>query len=269
MFANTPTISDFLTLWLTHELLPPAQQQILRDYYAGYRRHFPPRLQHYYRRQMQEVMALLAARPRSRVLEIGCGTGTESLWMAMHGAAVDAVELTQERFVVANARKAVLERDLGRPLDCTFINVSLLDIEPEAPYDIVWMEQAFHHLEPRDVVVRKVAALLKPGGHVVISEANALNPLLQMQMFRQRGFKTVRHFEDHEGRRHPYGDERIVGAGRLARLFGREGVRTVSIDHYRLFPNSPAFDGLFGVEQATPRWLRPLFTHYNYVGSKS
>ena len=189
--------------------------------------------------------------------------------MAMHGASVDAVELSQDRFRAANARKAILERDLGRGLDCTFINETLLDLEVEQRYDILWMEQAFHHLEPRETVVDKLVSLVKPGGHVVVSEANGLNPLLQAQLFRQRGFKTIRYFEDHTGRRHPYGDERILTAGSLARLFSRRGVSPLSVAYFRVFPNNPMFDSLLDVEQATPGWLSPLFTHYNYVGRKA
>lgn len=268
MFTQATTIAEFLKLWLTRETLPPAEQRTLWEYYAGYRRHFPPRLQHHYCRQIEEVMQLLQRQPGARVLEIGCGTGTESLWMALRGAQVDAIELSQERFRTANARKALLESELGRPLQCRFINETVMDLAPEQPYDILWMEQAFHHLEPREVMVDKLAGIVRPGGHIVISEANGLNPLLQAQLFSQRGFRTIRHFEDHLGRRHPYGDERVLSAGRLAGLFSRRGVERVSVAYYRLFPNGPAFDRLLAVEEAAPRWLPPLFTHYNYVGMK-
>ncbi len=269
MFERAATISDFLALWLGGSLLAPAEQETLNGYYASYQRRFPARLRHYYRRQIEDVVALIKARPGARVLEIGCGTGTESLWMAMHDAAVEAIELAKARFEVANARKAVLESDLGRKLDCEFIHGSLLDIEAANQYDIIWMEQAFHHLEPRAQVIEKIAGLLKPGGHVVISEANALNPLLQAQLFLQRGFKTLGEFTDETGRRYPYGNERILSASRLAKLFDRAGVATVSIDHFRVFPNSPAWDELLAFELWLPRWLRPVFTHYNYVGRKS
>lgn len=269
MFEKAASISDFLALWLTRDLLAPAEQETLIGYYAGYRRRFPARLQHYYRRQIQDVLDLIRAKPGTRVLEIGCGTGTESLWMAMHDATVEAIELAKPRFEVANARKVVLESDLGRQLKCEFINGSLMDVPAAQQYDIVWMEQAFHHLEPRTEVVDKIAALLQPGGHVVISEANALNPLLQAQLFLQRGFKTVGEFTDEIGRRYPYGNERILSAGSLARLLTQAGIETVSIEHFRVFPNSPVWDNLLELELAVPGWLRPLFTHYNYVGRKS
>ena len=270
MFGSATNISEFLQQWLSTETLPEAEQKILWQYYASYRWHFPPRLQHYYRRQTDEVMALLRRNPGARVLEIGCGAGTESLWMAMQGAHVDAIELSQARFHTAMARKVVVERELGRTLQCHFINETVFDMEVTQPYDLLWMEQTFHHLEPREAMVDKLASLVRPGGHIVVSEANGLNPLLQAQLFAQRGFsfKTIRHFEDHLGRRHPYGDERILSAHGLSRLFERRGVDRVSIEHFRLFPSSPVFDSLLSWEEAAPRWLPPLFTHYNYVGVK-
>jgi len=268
MFERAATISDFPALWLTGDLLAPREQETLNGYYASYQRRFPDRLRHYYRRQIQEVLALIEAWPGARVLEVGCGTRTESLWMAMSDATVEAVELAKARFEVANARKALLESDLGRKLNCKFINGTLLDMEAANQYDIIWMEQAFHHLEPRAQVVEKIAGLLKSGGHVVISEANALNPLLQARLFLERGFNTIGEFTDEEGRRYPYGNEGILSASRLAKLLGLAGITTVSIEHFRVFPNSPAWDDLLPFEVRVPGWIRPAFTHYNYVGRK-
>jgi hypothetical protein len=47
------------------------------------------------------------------------------------------------------------------------------------------------HLEPRADVVAKLARLVVPGGHVVFSEANGWNPLLQAFLFKLRGTKTM------------------------------------------------------------------------------
>lgn len=180
MLASATHISEFLALWLSKETLPEAEQKILWQCCASYRQHFPPRL-HYYRRQTDEIMESLRRNPGARALEIGCGTGTESLWMAMRGAQVDAIDLSQERFRTATTRKAVLERELGRPLSCRFINETVLDL--------LWMEQTFHHPEPRGALFDKLASILRPGGHVVVSdEASGLNPLLQAQLRSRRGF---------------------------------------------------------------------------------
>jgi 2-polyprenyl-3-methyl-5-hydroxy-6-metoxy-1,4-benzoquinol methylase len=268
MFENVTKISDFLELWLKSSVLPAVEQKTLEKYYSSYRRHFPERLKYFYDRQLAEVTGLIKKLGSPRILEIGCGTGTESLWMALQGAHVDAVELKVDRLNTAKARLAFLEKDLGRSLHCQFLQQSVLELGVEGGYDIVWMEQAFHHLEPREEVVKKIVSLLKPGGFVVNSEANALNPLLQAQLVKRRGFKTIGHFEDASGKKHPYGNERILPASRLSKLFEKEGVDTVSTTHFRLFPNSKAFDGLLETEKAAPEWLKPLFTHYNYVGHR-
>ncbi|MFO1218987.1 MAG: class I SAM-dependent methyltransferase [Burkholderiaceae bacterium] len=257
-----------MKVWLENDLLPTTHQRVFDRYYSSYKRHFPPRLQYYYSRQVREVMELVRAQPDRRVLEIGCGTGTESLWMAMNGALVRAIELSTERFEVALARKAALEAHLGRTLGCDFMNQSLLDLGDEERYDIIWMEQAFHHLEPRARVVQKIASLVEPGGYVVISEANALNPLLQAQLLWRRGFRTQKEYRDDAGRIHPYGDERVLTGHRLGRWLASQGIETVSIEHFRVFPNNHRFDHLLDIERSLPSWVLPMFTHYNYVGRK-
>ena len=250
--------ADFLAGWFDGGRLPPAQQAVLDGYYAGYRRHFGPRLRHFYADQLREVTAL--ARPGARLLEIGCGCGTESLWLAQRGAQVTAVDVRQDRLDVAQARAEALR------LDIAFARTNLLDLPTSDPFDIVWMEQAFHHLEPRDEVVRHIAALLKPGGHLAISEANGANPFIQAQLFARRGFKTIDTYDD-GGVRRPYGNERVMSAATLSRLFAEAGIECESLRWFRLWPNRPWAEALAGVERW--RWLpTPLFTHYNYVGRK-
>ena len=75
----------FLTLWLEHDLLDEEAQATLERYCASYRADFSPRMRHCYGEQLREVTALVGARPGARLLEVGCGCGTESLWLALRG----------------------------------------------------------------------------------------------------------------------------------------------------------------------------------------
>ena len=84
--------SDFLAAWFSRPMLPPAEQAEFDGYYLRFRRAFGPRLWHWYDRQLAELGAGLAERPGARVLEIGMGTATESLWVAMQGAEVTDVK---------------------------------------------------------------------------------------------------------------------------------------------------------------------------------
>ena len=223
----------------------------MRDFYAG---------------QIAEIEAIVRARPGLRLLEVGCGCGTESLWLALAGADVTGIDVKAARLAAAGRRAELLEGELGRPLPVRFRRTNLLDLPDDAVYDAVWMEQAFHHLEPREAVVGRLARLVAPGGHLVISEANGLNPLLQLQLLLRRGPRVVTTIRDEDGALIPYGNERVLTARALDRLLGRAGFRRLSIRHFRLFPNHPAFAPLGALERRAGARLPPLATHYNYVG---
>ncbi|MBY0279293.1 class I SAM-dependent methyltransferase [Candidatus Binatia bacterium] len=136
-------------------------------------------------------------------------------------------------------------------------------------FDLIWMEQALHHVEPREAALDRVVDLLAPGGRVVVSEANAANPLLQLQLLLRRGWRTRTTLVDHTGREHPYGNERVLRAATLVRALARRGVRCERVCHFRVFPNHPRFDGTRGIEARIERLqLVPLLTHYNYVGRR-
>jgi len=265
--AAAESISEFLALWLESDLLPDEQRSVLHRYYSSYVRAFPARIRHYYDRQTLEVADLVGRNPGCRLLEVGCGCGTESLWLALNGARVDGIDLNRERLEVARCRARVLEEGTGRALPVRFMRRSVLEDAGDDRYDVIWMEQAFHHLEPRREVVARLAALLAPGGHLVISEANGWNPLLQLMLLRRRGFRTLKEYVDHDGVRHPYGDERILSARSLRRTLAAAGIRCLGTRHFRVFPNHPRFDALLAFERAVPQALLPLFTHFNYVGT--
>lgn len=259
-------ISTFLDAWLHTDLLTGAEAAAFDHYYASYKRNFGPYIQHHYRNQTRELQQLLGERGPLRVLEVGCGCGTESLWMSLCGHSVKAIDVSEKLLRVARARKRLLEEATGREVDCDFELKSVLELE-EGGYDLVWLEQAFHHLEPRAAVAEKISRLLQPGGHLLISESNAWNPLLQLMLYRLRGTRTI---INHNGVM--WGNERILTPGMLSRVFRPHGINPVSVRYFRMLPNRvwaerlARLTGIF--DGADHWWLRPFYTHYNYVGCK-
>jgi SAM-dependent methyltransferase len=267
-FDTAPDVAAFLDIWLRERSLLQGEAAATFDrYYQSFRRAFPARMRRFYRDQITEAAAL--ARPGTRVLEVGCGLGTESLWLALKGAHVVAIDVREDRLTAAEERRAVLERAVGRNLFCHFAARSVLELPEHATFDLIWMEQTFRHLEPRADVVRKLAALLAPGGHVVISEANAWNLPLQLQLLLRCGWPRVGTLRRADGTSVAYGVERIVTPGALKDAFAAQCIDCVTLRYFRMFPNHPLFDVLSGLE--TSSWARswaPLFTHYNFVGVK-
>lgn len=125
-----------------------------------------------------------------------------------------------------------------------------------------------HHLEPRPLVCRKVYELLRPGGRLVICEANGWNLLLRLQFFLRRGFKTKIFLTDPEGRRVEYGNERITTPFALCRGLRRAGLRIDSVQSFRLLPSMSPPSWWVGVDAAILSIAPFLSTHYTVVATK-
>ena len=270
--AGRHTTSGFLAAWfdLAPRLDDEARRQFER-YYAGYLKRFDSYMRHSYDRRLAPL--LLRVRAGTRVLEVGSGCGSECLFLASLGCDVTGVEIHKMRLHTARERQSLMEKLRGTTLPCRFVEGSLFDDDLDLggeSFDVVWMEEAYHHLEPRNRVGARVANLVSVGGHVVIAETNALNPLVQLQLLRARGLPKVRTFRDERGRRHEYGVERVTSARRLARQFERSGFQTELVRHERLFPNlGMAPRTLKMLERRLDFLPRCAFVHYSYVGRRA
>jgi methyl halide transferase len=100
-----------------------------------------------------------------RTLEIGCGTGTNALWLAGRGFDVVAVDLSPLAIDKANAKKAAAGDAAAR---CRFAVVDFLTADVAgAPFDFVFDRGVFHVFDDADVRARfaaRVAAHLGRGG---------------------------------------------------------------------------------------------------------
>jgi SAM-dependent methyltransferase len=98
-----------------------------------------------------------------RVLEIGCGMGTDGAQFAKAGAnytGIDltdaAVELARKRFQVAGLKGEFRVADAER-----------LDF-PDASFDLVYSHGVLHHTPDIEAAVREIHRVLKPGGRAMV-----------------------------------------------------------------------------------------------------
>jgi len=109
----------------------------------------------------EDLVQLAGLGPRSRVLEIGCGTGQATRPLARLGCTVVAVELSTDLAAVAR-------RNLQ---DFPNVTVEVAPFEewtpPATPFDLVLSATAFHWIDP-DVRVGKSADVLRPGGTLAV-----------------------------------------------------------------------------------------------------
>jgi 2-polyprenyl-3-methyl-5-hydroxy-6-metoxy-1,4-benzoquinol methylase len=89
--------------------------------------------------------------PPARVLEVGCGQG----------------ELAE---ALAAAGYNVLAIDPEAPSGRIFRRTTIEELEEPGPFDAVAASRSMHHVEDLGHALDKVAALLRPGGAVILDE---------------------------------------------------------------------------------------------------
>ncbi|MBV9561162.1 MAG: class I SAM-dependent methyltransferase [Bradyrhizobium sp.] len=97
-----------------------------------------------------------------RVLDVGCGTGRNSLWPLSYGAAeAVAIDVDERSLEVARQNLATFPNAL-------VLKQSAYDIGFEDNFDIAFSIGVIHHLEDPMLALRQMVKAAKPGGKVLI-----------------------------------------------------------------------------------------------------
>ena len=102
-----------------------------------------------------------------RVLEIGCGIGTDTISFARHGAQVTAVDLTETSLEVARKRAEVY----GLEHRIRFIQANaeqLSDSVPVETYDLVYSFGVIHHTPHPERVLDELRKFVHPQSTVKV-----------------------------------------------------------------------------------------------------
>ena len=102
-----------------------------------------------------------------RVLEIGCGIGTDTMNFARQGASVTAVDLSERSLEMARRRAGVY----GLVDRITFLHGSaeqLDEIVPAEPFDLIYSFGVIHHTPHPERVLEQLRSYVRPGSMVKI-----------------------------------------------------------------------------------------------------
>lgn len=106
-----------------------------------------------------------------KVLEIGCGIGTDTMNFAGHGAQVTAVDLTENSLEVARKRAKVF----GLENRVRFIQANaekLSQSVPVEPYDLVYSFGVIHHTPCPENVLEEIRKYVTPNSTIKIMVYN-------------------------------------------------------------------------------------------------
>ena len=114
---------------------------------------------------IEEVAGPLAGR---RVVDVGCGGGILSESMAARGASVTGIDLAEKPLAVAKLHTL----ETGVQVDYRRIEAEALAREAPASFDVVTCMEMLEHVPDPASTFRACAALVRPGGHVIVSTIN-------------------------------------------------------------------------------------------------
>lgn len=96
-----------------------------------------------------------------RILEIGCGIGTDTINFARYGASITAVDLSGRSLEIARRRAQVF--GLENRIHFYQVNAEeLTDVVPVQPYDLVYSFGVIHHTPHPEQVVRQITHYTGP-----------------------------------------------------------------------------------------------------------
>jgi SAM-dependent methyltransferase len=116
---------------------------------------------------LEYAYALLGNVAGRCVLDLGCGSGENSLLLARRGASVIGVDISESLLALARQRLAV-NGCAGAPVHFLPASAHRLPI-PDASVDVVLGIAILHHLD-LDATSREVFRVLRPGGRAIFEE---------------------------------------------------------------------------------------------------
>jgi ubiquinone/menaquinone biosynthesis C-methylase UbiE len=139
-----------------------------------------------------------ALRPLSRVLEIGCGTGSFSILIKQLHNDVDVVGLDPDPKALARARRKAGRAGVSIQFDQGFSDSLPYD---EGTFDYVFSSMMFHHLrfEEKEKTLREVRRVLKPGALFAMLDFD--KPEATVHTLVSRVFHSIRVLKDNSENR--------------------------------------------------------------------
>ena len=104
----------------------------------------------------------------ARVLEFGCGPGVLATEMASRGHSVTGIDISDQ--MISNAQTLATERNVTVELRTG--DVTSLQSLDSGSFDGVVASSVFEYLPDADEAIQSFVALLKPGGHFVLTVPN-------------------------------------------------------------------------------------------------
>jgi 2-polyprenyl-3-methyl-5-hydroxy-6-metoxy-1,4-benzoquinol methylase len=175
-----------------------------------------------------------------KILDAGCGLGTESLLFAILGGQVVGIDLAEERIRVAKERIKYYETQYKKSLEISFKIENIFNHRNK--YDIIWINEAISHIDPVEKFLKLCYINLNTNGRIIIADANKFNPYIYLQskkdQIKSGGiYKKIRLGNLEGSKEISYAIERIFTVPSIIRILSKYFI-VQNVEFLRLLPFS-------------------------------
>jgi SAM-dependent methyltransferase len=121
------------------------------------------------------ILARIGDLRGKKVLDIGAGLGESSIYFALRGAQVTAVDLSPMMI----EKIITLGKQYGVEIEGRVSNGENLNV-PSDQFDVIYLANTIHHLENRAALFEQMFRALKPGGFFFSYDPLAYNPVINI-----------------------------------------------------------------------------------------
>ena len=123
-------------------------------------------------RTFSHIVGRLGLGLRAQVLDVGCGPGWLSEFLARCGYSVTGVDVSEDMVRIARERIAAIEEPVGAGIDALaeFHAMPVLKLPWTARFDAAILYDAMHHFDDEVETLRVIRRTLVPGGRIFIHE---------------------------------------------------------------------------------------------------
>lgn len=188
-----------------------------------------------------------------KILDLGCGTGITSAYLAGQGARLVLVDISRTSL---NFARRYFRR---QKLKGEFIRGDMFRVKlPPSSFDVVWNGGVIEHFTDKEKIrlIKIMWKLLKPGGQLLITAPN----FLDLPFMAAKQLLLIR-------KKWAFGFEDDLTSGRLLSLARRAGIRTASAYAYNpvvgwwFFPYGREITGRLGLNTVAWHVKKSVFGH--------